>query len=49
MKQIKHLKLKLRDLDRTDTSALEDNNKGYDDFQKIFLTYYNEILPKVKV
>ena len=32
MKQIKHLKLKLHDLDRTDASALEDNNKAYDDF-----------------
>ena len=32
MKQIKQLKLKLRDLDWTDTLALEDNNKAYDDF-----------------
>ena len=49
MKQIKQLKLKLHDLDWTDTLALEDNNKAYDDFQKIFSTYYNEILPKVNV
>ena len=32
MKQIKQLKLKLQDLDWTDTLALEDNNKAYDDF-----------------